>query len=103
MTNKPKNSAACRWRSGHAGAVKENTAGAETITDNPWGYNVINKNNIALYKEIEKKYTSLNTRIKINSKIMSFIGYINNTVIKLPIYFNLHMHIDEQIINIIPK
>jgi hypothetical protein len=41
MTNKPKNSAACRWRSGHAGAVKENTAGAETITDNPWGYNVI--------------------------------------------------------------
>jgi hypothetical protein len=37
MTNKPKNSAACRWRSGHAGAVKENTAGAETITDNPWG------------------------------------------------------------------
>ena len=57
MTNKPKNSAACRWRSGHAGAVKENTAGAETITDNPWGYNVINKNNIALYKEIEKKNT----------------------------------------------
>jgi hypothetical protein len=57
MTNKPKNSAARRWRSGHAGAVKENTAGAETITDNPWGYNVINKNNIALYKEIEKKNT----------------------------------------------
>ena len=31
------------------------------------------------------------------------IGYINNTVIKLTIYFNLHMHIDEQIINTIPK
>ena len=28
----------------------------------------------------------------------SFIGYINNTI-----YFNSHMHIDEQITNIIPK
>jgi len=33
----------------------------------------------------------------------SFIGYIDNTVIKFPIYFNSHMRIDEQIINIIPK
>ena len=30
------------------------------------------------------------------------IGYIKNTVVKLTI-FNLHMHIDEQIINTIPK
>ena len=33
------------------------------------------------------------------SNIATFIGYIN----KSPIYFNLHMHIDEQIISIIPK
>jgi hypothetical protein len=33
---------------------------------------------------------------------MSFIGYINNLVIKLPIYFNSHMRIkDVQILNII--
>jgi hypothetical protein len=30
-------------------------------------------------------------------------GYINNTMIKLTIYFNSHMSIDEQITNIIPK
>ena len=42
-------------------------------------------------------------RIKIiNSNMMSFIGYINNLVIKLPIYFNSHMRIkDVQILNII--
>ena len=28
---------------------------------------------------------------------ISFIGYINNTMIKLLIYFNLHMHIDKQL------
>ena len=33
----------------------------------------------------------------------SFIGYINYSMIKLTIYFNLHMCIDEQITNIIPK
>jgi len=32
----------------------------------------------------------------------SSIGYINNTMIQLTIYFHAHMHIDEQIINIIP-
>ena len=32
----------------------------------------------------------------------SFIDYINNTVMKLPIYFNSHMRIDEPITNIIP-
>ena len=37
-------------------------------------------------------------RIKIiNSNMMSFIGYINNLVIKLPIYFNSHMRIVCQI------
>jgi hypothetical protein len=30
----------------------------------------------------------------------SFIGYINNTLIKHTIYFNPHMRIDEQITNI---
>jgi hypothetical protein len=29
---------------------------------------------------------------KNNSNMMSFIGYINNTIIKLTIYINLHMH-----------
>ena len=34
--------------------------------------------------------------------MMSFIGYINNLVIKLPIYFNSHMRIkDVQILNFI--
>ena len=33
----------------------------------------------------------------------SFIGYLNNTVIKLLIYFTSHMHIVEQITNIIYK
>jgi hypothetical protein len=38
------------------------------------------------------------------SNMTSFIiGYIYNTMIKLPIYFNLHMCIEKQIINIIPK
>jgi len=32
-----------------------------------------------------------------------FIGYINNSVINIEIYFNLHMRIDEQILNIIHK
>ena len=31
------------------------------------------------------------------SNMMSFIGYVNNAVIKLPIYFNSHMHIFRQI------
>jgi hypothetical protein len=30
----------------------------------------------------------------------SFIGYLNNTMIKLTIYFNSRMRIDEQITNI---
>ena len=37
------------------------------------------------------------------SNMTSFTGYINNTVIKLLIYFNPHIHIFNQIINIIPK
>ena len=37
------------------------------------------------------------------SNVTSFIGYIDNTVIQLPIYFSSHMRIDEQAINIIPK
>ena len=37
-----------------------------------------------------------------NSNMTSFIGYINNTVVKLTIYFNSLMRIDEQITNIIP-
>lgn len=41
--------------------------------------------------------------IIIDYNIMSFVGYINNTVIKLSIHFNLHMRIDEKFINIIPK
>ena len=41
--------------------------------------------------------------LNVNSNMMSFIGYINNTMIKLQIYFNSHMRIDEQIISIIPK
>jgi len=32
----------------------------------------------------------------------SSIGYINNTMIQLAIYFHAHMRIDEQITNIIP-
>ena len=42
-------------------------------------------------------------RFNFNSKMTSFIGYINNTAIKLPIYFKSHMRIDDQIIDIIPK
>ena len=38
-----------------------------------------------------------------NSNMTSFISYKNYTVIKLPVYFNSHMHIDKQFINIIPK
>jgi hypothetical protein len=34
---------------------------------------------------------------------MSFIGYLNNTVIKLQLYLYSHMRIEEQIIHIIPK
>jgi hypothetical protein len=37
------------------------------------------------------------------SNMTSFTGYINNTVIKLQIYFNPHIHIFNQIINIISK
>ena len=36
------------------------------------------------------------------SNTTSFIGYINNTMIKFTIYFNSLMRIDEQITNIIP-
>ena len=32
-----------------------------------------------------------------NSNMTSFIGYIHNTMIKLIIYFNSHMPIDDQI------
>jgi len=40
--------------------------------------------------------------VKSYSNITSFIGYINNTMIKLTIYFSSLMRIDEQITNIIP-
>ena len=36
-----------------------------------------------------------------NSNMTSFIGNIDNTIIKLSIYFNSHMRIYEQIINIL--
>ena len=39
----------------------------------------------------------------INSNMTSFIGYINNVMIKLRIYFDSHMRIVEHIINIILK
>ena len=35
----PRKPAASRWRSGHAGAVNWNTAGAEMMTDRPCGWN----------------------------------------------------------------
>jgi hypothetical protein len=35
--------------------------------------------------------------------MMFFIGYMNNTVIKLRVYFNLHMRIVGKIMDIIPK
>jgi hypothetical protein len=35
--------------------------------------------------------------IVVYSNMKSFIGYINNTRIKLVIYFNSHIRIDEQI------
>jgi hypothetical protein len=38
--------------------------------------------------------------VKTYSNMTSFVGYINNTMIKLTIYFNSHMHIDEHITNI---
>ena len=37
-----------------------------------------------------------------NSNMTSFIGYINNAMIKLTTYFSSLMRIDEHIINIIP-
>ena len=36
-----------------------------------------------------------------NSNMTSFVGYMNDVVIKLLIYFNVHVRIVEQIINII--
>ena len=41
-------------------------------------------------------------QLVIYSNTMSFIVYINNAVIKLPIYLNSYMRIGDQIINI-PK
>ena len=38
----------------------------------------------------------------LNSNMTSVIDYVNDTVIKPPIYFSPHMRIDEQIINIVP-
>jgi len=40
--------------------------------------------------------------LKRYSNMTSFIGYINNTMIKLTIYFKSHMRSDEQIKHIIP-
>jgi hypothetical protein len=39
----------------------------------------------------------------LNSIMTFFIGYVNNTKIKLMIYFNSHMRIDEQITFAIPE
>jgi len=47
---------------------------------------------------VKKLYQDINNYYNMTS----FTGYINNTMIKLVIYFNSHMHIDEQITNIIP-
>ena len=44
-----------------------------------------------------------NIKLVLYSSMTSFIVYINNTVINLLIYFNSHMLIDQQIINIIPE
>jgi hypothetical protein len=44
----------------------------------------------------------LKQRYKNNSNITSFIGYINDEMIKLTIYFNSQKRIDEHITNIIP-
>ena len=44
----------------------------------------------------------LKQRYKNNSNMTSFIGYIDDEMIKLTIYFNSQKRIDEQITNIIP-
>jgi len=44
----------------------------------------------------------MTTIIVANSKMMSFIGYMNTAVIKSLIYFTLHMHITVQLMAIIP-
>jgi hypothetical protein len=56
-------------------------------------------------KTIDNILDRLTNNININLyyNMTSFIGYINNTMIKLKIYFNSHMRIDEQIRNIIPQ
>ena len=73
----------------------------------------IRKNDINIYtfpecdsdedEEFKDQDKALKVSNTVNSTMPSFIGYLNNTVIKLPIYFNSQMHIDEQIIDIIPK
>jgi hypothetical protein len=51
---------------------------------------------------MEHIYLDWTYRLVHYSNMTSFIGYIHNTMIKLTIYFNSLMRIDEHITNIIP-
>ena len=46
---------------------------------------------------------NINFKIRFNSNMTSFMGYINNTVIKFLLYHALHMYMVEQIVAITPK
>ena len=64
----------------------------------------IRKNDINIYtfpecdsdedEEFKEQDKALKVSNIVNSNVPSFIGYLNNTVIKLPIYFNSQMHIE---------
>ena len=56
-----------------------------------------------IHWETSSKYMTWYDILERYSNMTSFIGYVNNTVIKLPIYFNSHMSIEKQIINTILK
>ena len=45
------------------------------------------------YSHSYKIYISSGQGVKLNSNMTSFIGYMNNAVIKILIYFTSHMHI----------
>ena len=46
---------------------------------------------------------NINFKIRFNSNMTSYMGYINNTVIKFLLYHALHMCMVEQIVAITPK
>jgi predicted glycoside hydrolase/deacetylase ChbG (UPF0249 family) len=58
---------------------------------------LIDSHNFNKYYVLEK----IRLQNDANFNIMTFSGYIDNTVMKLPIYFNSHMRIVEQSLNII--